>query len=531
MTPKMASQFSPSSDSQRAPVIETAQPRVTLRNSFAHPFDSAIAAARTCYSPRIIGPEEITDKQRLTIGSATYYGGHHTVYQHAHFELGLENISRQFVWSFLHAHPFYNSEQQSQRYVRLDRAQAYVPPEGSANFGPAEREIYENAVARAWQHYRDLTALLRPTARDILADIWHLSSMSHPKRVQKVERQSEKRAIEVARYVLPVAAFTTMVHTLSGIVLHRLWRMQAANDTPSEAKEIIGQMVERVREVDPQFFDRFDNVPLDDPPEWRQPMHNGDGFAREFDARLNGLTSRLIDYSPRCIEAIADAYRAVMGATASACSDAEALDRILDPARNPYRRETLDIGVHAPIMRPLQHAHFTFAKKISHTADSQDQRHRMVPGSRPLLTLADTRSPDFIVPKLIRENPRALEIYQRAMDEAWAAKNALLDRGVPPEFALYLLPNAKAIRLVESGSLLHLLHKWTMRTCFNAQEEIYQSSIEEVEQVRAAFPQLGRYIGPPCYVRAGISTPICTEGSHFCGVKVWVDFPNIQRRI
>ena len=153
---------------------------------------------------------------------------------------------------------------------------------------------------------------------------------------------------------------------------------------------------------------------------------------------------------------------------------------MLNPARNPYRRETLNVGVHAPMMRPLDHAHFTFAKKISHTADSQDQRHRMVPGSRPLLTLADTRSPDYITPMLIRENPRALEIYQQAMEEAWAAKNELLDRGVPREFALYLLPNAKAIRLVESGSLLHLLHKWTMRTCFNAQEEIYQASIEEV---------------------------------------------------
>jgi thymidylate synthase ThyX len=204
---------------------------------------------------------------------------------------------------------------------------------------------------------------------------------------------------------------------------------------------------------------------------------------------------------------------------------------MLNPARNSYRRETLNIGVHAPMMRPLQHPNFTFAKKISHTADSQDQRHRMVPGSRPLLTLADTRAPDFITPMLIRENPRAVELYQQAMQEAWAAKNELLDRGVPIEIALYLLPNAKAIRLVESGSLLHLLHKWTMRTCFNAQEEIYQASIEEVEQVRAAFPEIGRYIGPPCYLRAGISTPICTEGSHFCGVKVWLDFPNIQRRI
>jgi thymidylate synthase ThyX len=221
----------------------------------------------------------------------------------------------------------------------------------------------------------------------------------------------------------------------------------------------------------------------------------------------------------------------VVGLTEAECSDAEALDRMLNPARNPYRLETLNVGVHAPLMRPLQHANFTFAKKLSHSADSQDQRHRMVPGSRPLLVLTDQRDPDFITPMLIRENRLAREVYERAMQDAWAAKNELLDRGVSREFALYLLPNAKAIRLVESGSLLHLLHKWTMRTCFNAQEEIYQASMEEVAQVRAALPELGRYIGPPCYVRAGIATPICTEGSHFCGVKVWQEFPNIERRI
>jgi thymidylate synthase ThyX len=526
----MATHLSHSSDAPLGSQVETAAPRVTLRNYFAHGFDSAIAAARTCYAPRLIGPEEVTDKQRVMIGSATYFGGHHTVYQHAHFEFGLENVSRQFVWSFLHAHPFYNSEQQSQRYVRLDRAQAYVPGDGRA-FGAVERAIYEKAVARAWEHYRELTRVLEPTAREILSDIWHISSMSHPKRLQKVERQSEKRAIEVARYVLPVAAFTTLVHTISGIVLHRLYRMQAASDTPSEARLVIGEMVARVREVDPQFFDRFDNEPMEAPPEWHDSARNGEAFAREFDAKLAGLTSKLVDYSAGALPVMADAYRAVLGLTAAECPDAEALDRMLNPARNPYRRETLNIGVHAPLMRPLQHANFTFAKKISHTADSQDQRHRMVPGSRPLLTLADTRSPDYLTPLLIRDNPRALEIYQLAMEEAWAAKNELLDRGVASEFALYLLPNAKAIRLVESGSLLHLLHKWTMRTCFNAQEEIYQSSIEEVEQVRAIFPELARYIGPPCHLRAGISTPICTEGSHFCGVKVWLDFPNIQRRI
>jgi thymidylate synthase ThyX len=514
-------------------LVESAPPRVRLRNAFAHPFDSAIAAARTCYAPRLIGPEEITDKQRLNIGAATFYSGHHTVYQHAHFEFGLENISRQFVWSFLHAHPFYNSEQQSQRYVRLDRPQAYVPPT-SLFFDENSKEIYEAAIARAWNYYRELSSLLIADARAILNDIWHIGPMSHPKRLQKIERSAEKRAIEIARYVLPVAAFTTMVHTISGIVLHRLWRTCAASDTPSEGRAVIGAMVAHVKEIDAQFFDRFGTEPLEELPEWKSAVAQpsaGEAFAREFDAKLNGKTSRLVDYSPNAVRVMAESYRAVAGLAESQCSDLEAIDRLLNPARNLYRLETLNVGVHAPIMRALQHANYTFAKKISHTADSQDQRHRMVPGSRPLLTLADTREPDYITPMLLANNPRAKEVYDRAMQDAWSAKNQLLDRGVLPEIALYLLPNAKSIRLYESGSLLHLIHKWTMRTCFNAQEEIYQSSMDELAQLREVHPELTRYIGPPCRIRAGITTPICTEGSHFCGIKVWLDFPNITRRI
>jgi thymidylate synthase ThyX len=512
--------------------VETGPPRVTLRNAFSHPFDSAMAAARTCYSARLVTADEITDKQRLNIGAATFYSGHHTVYQHAHFEFGLENISRQLVWSFLHAHPFYNSEQQSQRYVRMDKAQAYIPPT-SLFFDEASRAIYESAIARAWAYYRELSAVLVADTRNILNDIWHIGPMSHPKRIQKIERSAEKRSIEIARYVLPIAAFTTMVHTLSGIVLHRLWRMCSASDTPSEARAVIGEMVAQVRQLDSQFFDRFGTAPLEELPEWKEvaTTPHADAFVREFDARLNGKTSHLIDYSHNAARVIAESYRAVLGLPESACCDAEAIDRILNPARNLYRLETLNIGVHAPIMRALQHANYTFAKKISHTADSQDQRHRMVPGSRPLLTLADTREADYITPMLLKENPRAREVYDRAMRDAWAAKNQLLDRGVPAEIALYLLPNAKCIRLVETGSLLHLLHKWTMRTCFNAQEEIYNASMDEVAQVREVHPELSLHIGPPCHLRAGITTPICTEGSHFCGVKVWLDFPNISRRI
>jgi thymidylate synthase ThyX len=102
---------------------------------------------------------------------------------------------------------------------------------------------------------------------------------------------------------------------------------------------------------------------------------------------------------------------------------------------------------------------------------------------------------------------------------------------VPVEFAAYVLPNALAVRMIETGPLIALVHKWTQRTCFNAQEEIYDASMDEVEQVRAKHPRLGRYIGPPCVVRNGLVAPRCTEGTHFCGVPVWLSFPNVERRL
>jgi hypothetical protein len=55
--------------------------------------------------------------------------------------------------------------------------------------------------------------------------------------------------------------------------------------------------------------------------------------------------------------------------------------------------------------------------------------------------------------------------------------------------------------------------------------------MDEVEQVRARHPRIGRYIGPPCVIRNGLVSPRCTEGTHFCGVPVWRDFPAVVRRL
>jgi thymidylate synthase ThyX len=513
-----------------SPVL-TGPPVVRLRSASARPYDGAIAAARTCYSPRVVDPSEVTPAQRDSIGPLTFAGGHHTVYQHAHFEFGLENVSRQFVWSFLHSHPFYNSEQSSQRFVRLDEIRAFVPEGLSAE----TRAVYEGAVAGAWAAYRALSEVLREDTLAILSDVRHLTANASEKRRRKVAREAEKKAIETARYVIPVAAFTSMVHTVSGIVLHRLHRMMRTGDAPREGVRIVSGMVEAVRGLDPAFFERVGEGPLEQGEivEARFPRAAGDADAEaaRIDAALGARTSLLVDYTPRAEQTAADAVRSVLGASRESLPDDAALERLLDPAQNRYRLETLQLSVHSPLARALHHPAYTFLKRLSHTADSQDQRHRMVPGSRPLMTLTDTRRPDYVTPRLIASNTRARELFAEAMERAWAAKNRLLEMGVPLADALYLLPNAKALRFHESGSLLHLAHKWVMRTCFNAQEEIYRASMDELEQVRAVHPRLARHMGPPCVLRHGRITPTCTEGEHFCGVAVWRGFPDVRRRI
>jgi thymidylate synthase ThyX len=510
--------------------LTTGEPIITLRNAPGVPYDGAIAAARTCYSPRVIAANEVTEKQRNSIGPLTFDGGHHTVFQHAHFEFGLENISRQFVWSVLHGYPFYNSEQSSQRYVKLREPRAFVPPlQGEA------LDVYEHEVLRAWDAYDRLSALLKDDAWAILKELRYVRSTNTPERLKTVEREAEKKAIETARYVVPIGAFTSMVHTISGLVLHRLHRMLSAGDTPHEARAVIGRMVDLVNEVDPLFFEKvgLGTLDVDELPEMQfpKPRANGDAFVRDFDRRLGGRVSRLRDWSANAESVVADAVRSTFGLTASELSDDEAIDRVMNPARNKYRVDLLNVSYHSPMMRALHHATYVFEKRLSHTADSQDQRHRMVPASRPLLTFADTTAPDYVTPRLIRQNPAALAVYERSMQDSWAAKNKLLSLGVPLEFALYVLPNAKALRLVESGAMIALQHKWTLRTCFNAQEEIYLASMDEIEQVGAIHPRLARHLGPPCVLRNKLVSPRCTEGTHFCGVPVWNSFPNARRRL
>jgi flavin-dependent thymidylate synthase len=289
-------------------------PKVALVNTFQRPLDNAVATARTCYSPRIVHTDEVGKDERARavrdrIARETYQAGHHTTLQHSSFQFTLENVSRQFAWSFLHAHPFYNSEQVSQRYVEVGPGSVLVP-----RLPPSADNLFRTAAGRMMSTYHRLIELLmEPAAREYFRIF-----PGREKDPKQWQGAIKKKAQEIARYVLPVATYTHLYHTVNGLTLHRYHRLCRQHDVPRETELVVEAMVAEVNKVDPLFFrDIEDPLPLEETLEHqllaRLEIKAGGADARafrdEFDASLGGKRSLLVDYSAQGEAGLASAVR------------------------------------------------------------------------------------------------------------------------------------------------------------------------------------------------------------------------------
>ncbi len=536
------------------------QVRLLREESTAHPFALTIAAAWSCYGAKpakvenvvklVYGPEPShldADKaearrdrrdRAIKLYADLFAAGHHTTFQHATFCFVLDNVSRLAIWSFFHSHPFYNSEQVSQRYREVSGSSMATP-----DLPERLQGTYDAAIARSLESYRRLMDILAP-------DLHQLYGQVFPARVKakgdgairRVDDAVQKRAQEVARYVLPLATPAHLYHTVNGLTLLRYYVLANQPDVPTEVRYIVNRMVAEVLAVDPYFLggpghllnlqvlSAEQTLEADAFNDWkvnlRQHPDTAERFFDEFDAEMGDRNSRLVTFDPNAEATMASAVRTVLGADASAFSDAEAIAQVLDGSRNQYLGHSLFLGMHSKLMQTMNHVPFTFQKRISGAEDAQNQRHRETPSSSPLLTAHLRRDPDVIVPWAIQRNSQALAEYRSSVREMWDAKNALLDGGVSPEAALYLLPNAHRVRFHESGTLLGYYWKWIKRLCLDAQREISETAWQEVQQVREVHPVIGQYVdGPPCVMRSrsGVK-PICPEGERYCGIPVWRNY-------
>ncbi|MEM3372724.1 MAG: FAD-dependent thymidylate synthase [Candidatus Anstonellales archaeon] len=497
-----------------------------------NPSNVSVASARTCYSPRIVTPEELKEETTLRIGKSIYDSGHHTPFQHTYFTFAISNVSRQFVWNFLHNHPFYNSEQTSQRYNLLGKESFYVPQE----FDEKQKEIYRKAIQIAWNNYIKITEILKNEKEQIAFALGRIKQWKE----KTILSDLEKKAFENARYVLPISAHTNLYHTISGLVLMRYKRMINLGNANYEAKIVVNKMLEEIKKIDKNFEQVCNEFSYerDSLPEYAITKDSYeldyDFSAKKFDEQLKPYKiSKLINtgHIKEALEMLVDILVEQFNLKLNSVD--EALELLINPKNNPYLLSTLNISMHSNLMQVLNHVNITFKKKISHSCDSQNQRHRLSFGTKPMLELMHSKKPDFIIPKFIEES-NSKEIFIETMEMLWEAKNELENYGVKKELSIYLLPNALPIRFTETTSLLNLIHKYKLRTCFNAQYEIYEMCMEEIEQLGKINEKFANYLGPPCVIRKGLvyEDPLigpCTEGNRWCGIKVWLNWPKVKR--
>ena len=294
-------------------------------------------------------------------------------------------------------------------------------------------------------------------------------------------------------------------------------------------------MVAEVLRHDPLFAAVLeDPLPLEETPEYAafqlaaaDAAPPSRAFRDEFDARarrprvaarrLEGRTTRRSSRRPcaRC----------------SACR-ARALRRrrdplVLDPAQNRILGETLTLTTLDKLSRALFHAHYTFRKKLSHTADWQDQRHRMTPASRPVLAAYLSDEPDYVVPMLVADGPRRTTSTGDTMEETWRAIGELRSRGVSDEFAAYLLPE-------RGRDPLHGVGRPAPPAPQVRDAPLLQRAGGDLARVarRGAADPRGQPAHRPVAPAALHAAPprrrsarVCPEGERYCGVVVWKQQP------
>ena len=476
--------------------------------------DIAITTAVQCYAPGSAPLRHRPEEKQQAIADSTAEAGHHTTRMHPNFTFHL-TVTRDLAERILHANPFYNSEQQSQRFVEARKGNYEIP----AGLSEIQREKYIKAAEYMNDAYFNLLAELRPSVEGRIRSMYPVNGWNKESTANRLNSKIDKICQEVARYVLPISQKTVMYHTINEIQIMRLFRASKMGNFSDEAKYVIASMIEKIAERDPSIL-----LELDKPsPEYSHPnfFESRVRQKEEFDKRIGNKNSLIIGSTNNFRDVLVTAIRNVTGATIEDLSDDEALKLLLSPRLNPLLSDVYEIGMLDPFTAILRQVSFTAMTKLSHTAESQRQRQRRTPGAVPTVDdIYDGRA-DYMTPLVIRENKDLQSKYDEIMENIYKNVEDCIASGMPREIAMKLLPNAQTIRLVETGDLFDWFHRFKQRLCFLAQEEFCFISIEQAEQITDKFPDFENLFLAPCGVAHEAGTGKCPEGDRWCGKPVW----------
>jgi thymidylate synthase (FAD) len=122
----------------------------------------------------------------------------------------------------------------------------------------------------------------------------------------------------------------------------------------------------------------------------------------------------------------------------------------------------------------IEHACATFYIKASRALTHELVRHRIASYSqRSQRYVKETRAEYITPPEISQSAGLAAEtVYQEAMESAWKSYRMLLEAGVKPELARYVLPNACATEIICTWDFREIRHIIKLRTSSAALPEM-----------------------------------------------------------
>jgi thymidylate synthase (FAD) len=135
----------------------------------------------------------------------------------------------------------------------------------------------------------------------------------------------------------------------------------------------------------------------------------------------------------------------------------------------------------------IEHASATFYIKASRVLTHELVRHRIASYSQRSQRYVKETRPDYIIPPELAESGPQAELFQAGMKSAWETYSRLLESGVKPEIARYVLPNACATEIICTWNFREIRHIIKLRTSPAALPEIRQvvGKIKEIMQEKA----------------------------------------------
>ena len=170
-------------------------------------------------------------------------------------------------------------------------------------------------------------------------------------------------------------------------------------------------------------------------------------------------------------------------------------------------------------MSVTEHAAFTFSiSGVSRALTHQLVRHRIASYTQQSQRYVKFSRDEiqYVTPPTIEKDKEAKKVYDDLMEKIADVYVKLTGKGIPPEDARFVLPNAATTNIVVTMNARELLHFIRLRSCERTQWELRDVAIEVLRQAKKVAPVLFSDGGPGCVIGP------CPEGKLTCGKIVEV---------